>query len=75
MSSKTSEYFVTWEGETRSVADWMRTAADRKKLLRRCKPWLESYLEYLDTDIPLLGEPNNTVANLIDELSKELGNE
>ena len=43
-----------------------------RDLLRRAKPWLESYLEYLDTDIPLLGEPNSSVANLVDELAEEL---
>ncbi len=64
-----------WNWFRRHYAELEALTADRKKLLRRCKPWLENYLEYLDTDIPLLGEPNNTVANLIDELSKELGNE
>ena len=50
-------------------------ATRRKELLKRAKPWLESYLDYLDTDIPLLGEPNNTVAKLIDELAEELGDD
>ena len=35
MGNKTSEYFVTWNGETKSVDDWVITAAKRKELLRR----------------------------------------
>ena len=50
-------------------------ADSRLKLLRRTKGWLESYLDYLDTDIPLLGEPNNSLDNLIKELEKELGDD
>ncbi|KKK90216.1 hypothetical protein LCGC14_2725330 [marine sediment metagenome] len=47
-------------------------SARRLALLKRAEPWLKSYLEYLDTDMPLLGEPNATVANLVDELAEEL---
>lgn len=52
--------------------DLKATATRRKKLLRRCKPWLDSYLAYLDTDIPITGEPNKSVSDLIIELAEEL---
>jgi len=47
-------------------------SARRRELLRASKDWLESYLEYLDNDIPFNNEPNNSVAKLIGELGKEL---
>ncbi len=64
-----------WSELTDRVEKAEALATDRLELLRRCKGWLENYLDYLDTDIPLLGEPNNTVASLIDELTKELGDD
>ena len=64
-----NSYYLKWMSIYKNDAD------SRKELLRRCKGWLESYLDYLDTDIPLLGEPNNSLDNLIKELEKEIGDD
>ena len=67
VSWRTDEYYLSHIKELKKESD------KRLKLLRRSKDWLESYLEYFDSDIPLLGEPNKSVAKLIDELAEELG--
>ena len=50
-------------------------ADKRLELLKAAKSWLESYLEYLDSDSPLGDEPNNSLAKLIDELAEAIAEE
>ena len=68
MSSKTSEYFVTWNGETKSVDDWVKTATRYKKLLRRALSWLDVALIHLKDHPELL----ENVQDLKKEISKEV---